>query len=237
MAKPLSPLQVLSSVKGVVSLFWPRDKTGSGDVKTWNIYWAPRLQDTYTLVESNIANAVGFNNQFVRFDLDRAKYGIRNDQNIYLNLTATNWSGVEAAQDPLLIKIVYENGVTLANRVNYSESDIQASAAVDIDYITPDAFDGQLSYIKLTRDTTNPIEIVISLIPLGADVGTMLPDEELILDHKFNCTDRSYDFAESQYITVYDTRQVRVRTAGVSGGKLHMTMGRHRLHKFSSVTL
>ena len=234
---PSSPLQVLHNRKGKTTLFWEADKSGSDDTKYWNLYWSSRFNGPYSLLKSNIPNAVGYCGRYVLFDVDRSSAGIPNPQNYFLILTKTDWSGVETSLDYLKQKIVYEDGVTLSNRQNYTDNDLQDSGAVDIDYITPDPMDSILAAITMSRDAVTPITLQVSLIPAGADVSSLNPGDEVILDYKPNFSLNVYEMTLSQYLGVINDRQVRFKTTGVSGGRMHVSINRKRTFLYSSAMI
>lgn len=234
MPTPASPLQVLYNRHGKTTLIWLRNKSGDDTVKTWNLYWSPRFQGTYTLVKANIPNALGYSDRFVRFDLDRSSVGIEKAQTYFLRLTKTDWSGVESPQIPLETKIVYEDGVTLTNRIQFTDIDLQDSAASDVDYITPDVFDGVLSNVSFARELDTPIDFTISYFSAGADPLNLNPGEEVFLHSEDGYNDLSFNLGLDQYQGLINDRQIRFKTSGVSGGFFHLTIGRRRVFLHSN---
>lgn len=232
-----SPIQVLHNRNGVTTLFWEVDKSGSDDTKYWNLYWSNRFNGTYNLVKSGIANASGYSNRYVLFELDRSANGITKAQNYFLNLTRTNWSGVETPLNSLQQRIVYEDGVTISNRQNYHDLDLQDSGATDIDYVTPDVFDSIIAAITMSRDNTDPITLQVSLISAGADVSSLGEGEEVILDYKPNFSLPVYEMTLSQYFGLVNDRQIRFKTTGVSGGRMHVTINRKRTYLYSNAMI
>lgn len=237
MPTPASPIQVLYNRRGSTTLFWERNKSGDGSVKHWNLYWSPRFNGTYSLVKAQIPNAVGYSDRYVLFELNRSAFGITNGQNYFLQLTKTDWSGVESSFNPIEQKIVYEDGTTLTTRQNYHDMDIQESGATDIDYVTPDAYDSILAAITMSRNTTTPITLQVSLITAGADVTNLADGEELILDYKPNFTLPVYEMTLSQYFGLVADRQIRFKTTGVSGGRMDMVINRKRTYLYSNAMI
>lgn len=225
------PLQILDNKNGIVNLIWERDKTGL--TKFYRLYSSNRKSGTFTLFADNIQNAVGYGNRYVRFDLDRSKYGIELESQVYFYLTEVDWYGVETPTpvnpvDFNKVKILYEDGITLTSSMLYREVDYQAAAAVDIDFSTTDRFNGLISHVLLTRDTTDPIDVTVSLT---CDSTA----EDIVIGKFFNYTQPFLDLAQNQQFPELQHRRVRIQTSGVSGGFLQVIVSRRRMYIYEGI--
>lgn len=227
-----SPIRIYENQKGKTHVFWEQSTTGL--IKNWNLYYATRFQGPYNLVQDNIPNTNHFNGRYTKFVIDRDLLGITKSQNYFLQLTSTDWANAETSLDSRNVRIVYEDDVLLSNRNHVLDTDQQEANAKDIDYITPDTFDGTLQHIGIVRDSTQPISIKISLISYGADVANLAAGEEIMIDSASGFTGLSYDMEVFQPISLNSDRQVRVETDGVNTGKFHLVINRKRIFLHSN---
>jgi len=244
MTVSLSPIQIRSNAKGIVSLIWERNKTGDGSVKSWKLYWSPRLAGPYTAVQTApIANAVGYGSRYVQHDIIREDLGILSNANFYVRLTSVSAAGVETPQDVTKTRVVYEDGMDLTTRFMYYETDYQA-AATDLDFISPDVFDGAIDKIIITRSNASAMKVQVSLVPIGSianatvgNAGYIDPKTEILIDVESGITLETYYLRLDQTVPDMGLRQVRIKTTGVAGGSMHMLLGRRRLYSYTSADI
>lgn len=225
---PTSPIEVLENRGGKVKVRWPFDR--SGDVRKFNLYYHPRKQDSPLLLEGGIPNArAAYRTNYVEYVIDRADVlGINPEDNFYLQFTTVDWAGNEGAFDDSRIKIVYPNGVLLSNSHVLSDVDRQVGVAVNADFTTSDRFYGVLESVYIGKDTTAPIDYVVSMIPFP----DLPANSEIILASGTADTRLGIPVELRPSTPQLDGRDVRVQVTGVTGagvGSLSVMVNRKRL--------
>lgn len=214
---PFSPIQVLYNRNGTISLIWLKDTTGL--VKLYNVYWNSRKSGTFTFYKS-VVSAVHYSHAWVKIDIPRSELaGIEDGSTLFFTVTEVDWQGTETPFADSYKKIVYPDGIVLANSPSITDVDYQESGAVDVDFTTSDRFWGILEFINLSRDVSTSIDILV----------TTYPDPEYIIDFTENFTGKVYALELNQGFHQLDGKGFRVQTTGVAGGQLSILIGRKKL--------
>lgn len=217
-------IQCYDNLSDKISLYWPVIK-GAG-INSFNLYCSKRKSGTYTFIK-NVANVPALDGlnvlAEVRRSVDLVPISANLDDHLYFKYTTIDRAGVESniALSLPTLKLVYPQGVQLKTDPYLVEIDHQDSGATDIDFTTTDRFPGLLLQVIISRSTTSALNV---------DISIKSDNHEMFLENIVGSTDKSIVLDYNQNIIPYDMSDVRVKTTGISGGSLSVSIARKRFY-------
>lgn len=212
-------IQCYDNLSDKIALYWPALK--SSGIGSFGLYFSKRKSGPYTFVK-NVANVPSLDPVNAYVEVSRANdISVGPTEQVYFKYTTKPIGGVESALVDDSLKVVYPQNIQLQTDPYIVEADVQASGATDVDFTSTDRFSGLLLQVIVSRDTTNPINV---------DISIKSASKEVVLENIIASTDKSIVLDYNQNIVPYDSADVRVVTSGVSGGSMTVEIGRKRIY-------